>query len=343
MRRRIVVLDGTVHPGADGHRQRHHEGAATMRMTRIKLVAGGAVALFGLGVFASGCSPVPVSTSPSAMTGGRTGSSAMTAATASAAPRPTGSVEMHHSGKTGVVIPDASPSKTKPVARKAPAHIVILTDSPGGSTPYLTSLQRDGAAFAGAQPVSRVAAANDLALFSGATHGLTGDLCPRMLSGANLAMQLAAAGKTFAGYAEAMPSDGFTGCANGSLYTRAHSPWASFRTVPATSNLRLSRFPKNFDRLPTVSWVVPSPTADGTWLQRHLSAYAMWARTHNSLFIVAADGAPLLFYGEHVKPGAYAKRTSTYAVLRTIEALYRLPCLGAACDATPITTIWGGP
>ena len=48
----------------------------------------------------------------------------------------------------------------------------------------------------------------------------------------SLAGELAAAGYSFVGYAEDLPSPGFTGCRAGD-YARKHSPWTNFGDVPA--------------------------------------------------------------------------------------------------------------
>src|SRR5476651_1443044 len=77
---------------------------------------------------------------------------------------------------------------------------------------------------------------NYLALFSGSTQAVVDDSCPHTFSVPNLGGELIAAGKTFAGYSESMPSDGFAGCRT-SLYARKHNPWVNFTDVPASSNL----------------------------------------------------------------------------------------------------------
>jgi len=51
-------------------------------------------------------------------------------------------------------------------------------------------------------------------------------------------------GKSFKGYSESMPSDGYTGCTSGN-YARKHNPWVNFSNVPASSNLRSADSPTN--------------------------------------------------------------------------------------------------
>jgi phosphatidylinositol-3-phosphatase len=79
-----------------------------------------------------------------------------------------------------------------------------------------------------------------------------------------------------------------------------------------------------------VSFVIPSlendmhdgSVRDGdTWFKVHLSAYAKWAKTHNSLLIVTFDEdnytaknhIPTIIHGAHVRLGKYAERISHYS------------------------------
>jgi len=197
---------------------------------------------------------------------------------------------------------------------------------------------------------------NYLALYSGSTQGLTDDSCPHTYTGENLGHQLIAAGKTFKGYSESMPSDGYTGCTSG-RYARKHNPWVNFTNVPSSSNLRFSVFPTDFTTLPKVSIVVPNlcsdmhdcsvPTGD-TWLKNHLDGYATWAKTHNSLLLVtfdeddhsASNRVPTLFSGAHVATGSYAEHITHYTVLRTLQSLTGVACAGNSCSVSPISDIW---
>jgi hypothetical protein len=107
--------------------------------------------------------------------------------------------------------------------------------------------------------------------------------------------------------------------------------------------------PLGFDRLPTVSLVIPNEQndahsnsaemADG-WLRHHLGAYAQWAMTHNSLLIVTfdEDGStdsrqgdayqsgthriPTIFVGAGVKPGVYDQPIDHLNVLSTVLWLH---------------------
>jgi len=224
------------------------------------------------------------------------------------------------------------------------------------NAPYITSLANSGAKMTQSFAVTHPSEPNYLALFSGSTQGLTDDSCPHTYSSENLGHQLIAAGKSFKGYSESMPSDGYTGCSSGK-YARKHNPWVNFTNVPSTSNLRFSVFPTTFSNLPTVSIVVPnlcndmhdcSVSTGDTWLKNNLNAYATWAKNNNSLLVVTFDEddhsannrIPTLFYGAHVKTGSYSEHITHYTVLRTLESLTGRGCVANSCNVSAITDVW---
>lgn len=103
-------------------------------------------------------------------------------------------------------------------------HIVVVVEENhsygeiigNANAPYITSLANNGAKMTQSFAVTHPSEPNYLALFSGSTQGLTDDSCPHTYSAENLGHQLTAAGKTFKGYSESMPSDGYTGCSSAS-------------------------------------------------------------------------------------------------------------------------------
>jgi hypothetical protein len=265
---------------------------------------------------------------------------------------------------SGTIAPAAA---VQPAASKVPTfdHIVLVMfenkkySSINGSSraPYFNSLASQGAKFTNSFAVTHPSQPNYIALFSGSTQGVTSDACPASLGArANLGQQLIGAGRTFKGYSESMPSDGYTGCSSGD-YRRKHNSWVNFSNVPATSNVRYSTFPADFTKLPTVSFVTPNMCNDmhdcsiGTgdsWLKDNFDAYAQWAKTHNSLLIVTFDedsGTSVnqiftTFVGAHVKPGSYSGSIDHYTVLRTIEASYGLLGINKAAGKSPIRDVW---
>lgn len=257
-----------------------------------------------------------------------------------------------------------------------PDHIVVvieenhsysqIIDSP--DAPYINSLAAQGAVFTQSFGVTYPSKPNYLALFSGSTQGITDNSCPHTMTTANLGHALLEAGLTFAGYSEDLPSVGSLICIAGD-YARKHNPWVNWQDsvahgLPATANLPLTSFPADFNRLPTVSMIVPNQVNDmhhgkdpdriqlgDRWLKEHLEAYVQWAQQHNSLLIVTWDEdnkkennrIATLFIGPMVQAGRYDQRINHYNVLRTIEDLYGLPHSGTSAEAAPITKIWNPP
>ena len=247
-----------------------------------------------------------------------------------------------------------------------PAHVVIVVEenkSEGRiignkSAPFITALAAGGANMTQSFAETHPSEPNYLALFAGNTLGVTKDQCP-VNGGAtpNLASELLAAGYTFVGFSEGLPSVGSPVCSAGK-YARKHVPWANFSNVPAANSLPFSAFPAgNYANLPTVSFVIPNnddnmhdgPIAQAdTWLSSQLSGYANWAMANNSLLIVTFDEddnssrnqIPTVIYGAHVRPGSYNEQISHYNVLSTIEQMYGLPKTGYAASAPAIADIW---
>jgi phosphatidylinositol-3-phosphatase len=231
--------------------------------------------------------------------------------------------------------------------------------------PYLNSLASGGAVFSSSFAVAHPSQPNYLALFSGSTQNVTSDNCPQNFNDVpNLGAELISSGLSFAGYSGSMPSARYRGCGSYlSLgYVRTHNPWVDFSNVPAASNLTFASFPRIYNRLPTVSFVIPNLCHDmhycsrdtgDSWMQHNLGGYAHWAQSHNSLLIITwdEDGAilglfgdnnkvPTIFYGAHVRPGTYREHASHYGVLRTVEDMYGLAHAGSSARAAPMTDVW---
>jgi phospholipase C len=251
-----------------------------------------------------------------------------------------------------------------PAALPAYDHIVVVIEENhsfnevigNANAPYITSLANGGAKMTQSFAVTHPSQPNYIALFSGSTQGITSDSCPHTFSAENLGHQLIAAGKTFAGYSEGMPSVGYTGCTSG-RYARKHNPWVDFSNVPSSANKRFADFPTDPTTLPKLSFVVPdlcndmhdcSVSTGDTWLKNHLGGYATWAKAHNSLLVVtfdeddrsASNRIPTLFSGAHVATGSYAEHITHYTVLRTLQSLTGLGCVANSCSVSPIGDIW---
>ncbi len=188
---------------------------------------------------------------------------------------------------------------------------------------------------------------------------------------ANLGEELINNGYTFKGYSESLPAIGDT-ISKTKIYARKHVPWISFANIPqgktaATStNLQFKQFPSDFNKLPTISIVIPNLFNDmhsgkenlrvskgDKWLKMKLDKYYRWAKTHNSLLIITFDEnsdkthysgltdpanadhdirnrIPTIIAGAHIKHGNFpeGKGVSHVNILRTLEAMYNLPKAG---------------
>jgi hypothetical protein len=248
------------------------------------------------------------------------------------------------------------------------------------NAPYINELAKEGTLFTDSHGIGHPSQPNYLALFSGSTQGVKGDGCllrSTPLKTPNLGAALLHKGLTFKGFAETMPAVGFLGCTSrsssvtvGHLYARKHTPWVNWlgtgpNCIPDSLSIPMAEFPKNFKKLPTVSFVVPNMDNDmhnigmagnaaaisrgDQWLKKNISDYAKWAKKHNSLLIVTFDEddydskngnrIATIFYGDKVNTMEYSKSINHYYVLHTLEVMYGLPS-DDDVSAAPISGIW---
>jgi len=245
-----------------------------------------------------------------------------------------------------------------------PAHVIVIVEenkSPwqivgSSQAPYINALIARGALFTDSHGVAHPSLPNYFALFAGLTNSNNDD-CPATgipTDAPNLRSELNGAHLSFAGYSEGLPSTGFTGCWAGK-YGRKHVPWVHFSNVPPSESRPLRELP-SFDKLPTVSFIIPDvdddmhegSIADGdAWLKLHVSSLVAWAAQHDTLIVLTWDegydlhnSIPTLFLGPMVNPGRYSEPIDHYRVLRTLEDLYGLPHAGRSGAAAPITDCW---
>lgn len=269
---------------------------------------------------------------------------------------------------------------------KVPAHVIIVIEENHGydqiigsdSAVYINELAREGAVFTNSHGVTHPSQPNYLAIFSGSTQGVTGDQCLQDSASfitPNLAAALIKRGYTFKGFAQTMPSSGFLKCyykksklTDQMLYGRKHCPWVNWlgnkkNEIPSYLSQPMTTFPKDFNKLPSLAFVIPDMDHDmhnlggpgdsaaivrgDNWLKKNLSAYIKWAKTHNSLFILTYDEdqftaqnrIPTIFVGANIKPGKYDEKINHYSVLKTLEAIYGLDFTHNN-DAFVIKDVW---
>jgi autotransporter-associated beta strand protein len=280
-----------------------------------------------------------------------------------------------------LVVAATAPAGGSPIVL-TPDHVVIVVEENhsysqiiGDTTdaPYMNALAAGGANFTDSHAEIHPSQPNYVALFSGSTYGMTTDsMYPHSLfTGPNLGSKLLAAGLTFTGYSETLPSVGYDGTSyppssTTGYYKRKHNPWVNWQDsttplpankLPLSVNQPYTSFPTDFSALPTLSFVIPNTLHDmhdGTiaqadqWLQADIASYATWAMTHNSLLILTwdenngttANHIPTIFYGQGVVPGNYTGTINHYNVLATLEDMYGLPHTDNSVGASPVTDIW---
>jgi acid phosphatase len=254
---------------------------------------------------------------------------------------------------------------------KVPSHVLIVIEENHGydqiigsdSAAYINKLAREGALFTNSHGVTHPSQPNYLAIFSGTTQGVTGDQCledSTSFTTPNLAASLIKKGYTFKGFGQTMPSPGFLKCyykkselTGQMLYGRKHCPWVNWQgtkenQISNSLSQPMTEFPKDFNKLPTVAFVIPDMDYDmhnlggpgdsaaivrgDKWLKKNLDAFVKWAKKHNSLLILTYDEdqftaknrIPTVFIGANIKPGKYDEKINHYSVLKTIEAMYGL-------------------
>lgn len=265
-------------------------------------------------------------------------------------------------------------------------HVIVVMEENHGfdevigspNAPFITALARQCVLFTDSHGVTHPSQPNYLALYSGSVQGVIGDesLEERTpYTTPNLGASLINHGLSFKGYAQTMPSVGYlpsyykkSELTDAVLYARKHAPWVNWlgnkqNNISPSLSLPMEQFPKDFNKLPTVAFVIPDMDYDmhnigdpgdaeaikrgDKWLKDNLGAYVEWAKKHNSLLIVTFDEddfkpvnhIPTIFAGAGINPGRYNEKINHYSVLHTIEAMYNLP-VADTTTATAITDVW---
>jgi len=238
--------------------------------------------------------------------------------------------------------------------------------------PYLNSLAAHYGLAVNYYAVAHPSEPNYLALWSGSTQGVHNDL-DYTFQAPHLGDELESSGRTWRVFAENVqvrdPRTGAPVCGRApfyhdpddepGLYVRSHEPAISFADVSGDRSSCLQHITdfRHFDpSAASFELIVPNMCNDmhscsemhgDAWLRRWLPSHILdtptWQRTNSVIFITWDEGTtpahgggqvPLIVIS-HRTPAGYesCRLYDHYALLRTIEQSWRLPCLGESCRA----------
>lgn len=284
---------------------------------------------------------------------------------------------------TPTVTPTPTPAPTpvstpSPSVAAGPSHVwlIVFENRSYGQVigsadaPYFNRLSGAYGLATNYHGVARPSEPNYLALISGSTQAVTDD-GTHSFDAPTLLQQLDAAGRSWHVYAQNVPGGCFTGAtASGGpdgagTYARKHEPAISFRYVSGDA-ARCAQITdlSSFDpAVADFTLIVPNlcndmhdcSTAEGdAWLKGFLPRILESpAWQDNGLVIVTFDESsggdssqlvPFVFAGPGIAPGTVDQvRADHYALLRTIQAAFGLPCLAKSCDAAPMEALLPPP
>ena len=275
--------------------------------------------------------------------------------------------------------PRATPTRAPTAApRGLPAfrhvYVVVMENEESTSivgnanAPFINSLVARYGLATNYVAVDHPSEPNYIALFSGATHGVTDDGVYD-LSGKNLADQIEARGRDWRVYAQNLPD---TPCFTGSStsggpdgngkYARKHNPAISFKDIsgnPARC-AKIQNFSHFNPAAADYELIVPNLCNDmhdcsvktgdtflKGFLPRILGSSAM---SGSVIFLTWDEGSSGVGGGGKVAtvvigPGVPAGFTSGtrythYSLVRTIENAWGLGCLASACNANDLRAFW---
>jgi phosphatidylinositol-3-phosphatase len=275
--------------------------------------------------------------------------------------------------------PPASPAVATPTPMPTPAvydHVVVIVlenhsfESVIGSpeAPYLNSFAGRWALATGYTGVSHPSLPNYLAMIGGSTFGISSDCTDCFVNAPSLPDRLEAAGKTWKGYLEGMPSPCFIGSSG--LYAQKHNPFIYFDPIRLDPSRCAKIVP--YGQLatdfaspataPNFAFIAPNLCNDGhdcslattdAWLAGEVPALMSskgFAGSRSLLVITYDEGEggserlATVLAGSGVKQGFTSAATyDHYSLLRTIESLWGLaPLASGDSAAVPMADFLGG-
>lgn len=249
--------------------------------------------------------------------------------------------------------------------------------------PELNRLAEEGAVALNDHGVTHPSLPNYVALISGSFFGTHSDNANQQFHGPTLPDELEAAGLTWKGYFQSMPSAGFKGNFGGPywVYVKRHNPFMLFPAIAndpqrAANSVPLAQLKAdlNAGKAPNFALIVPDLCHDlhgslncfnkGALYARADSFLAEWVGAIRASRAWDDRAAIVITFDESegkdsrggggristivlTKNGPSAYKTETnynhYSLLRTLTDAWRLPPLGEAAKAAPMTELFVKP
>ncbi len=277
------------------------------------------------------------------------------------------------SGPAGTHGPSGTPGPTGSPGPTGISHVVVVwmenTDALSitpSSMPYLYGLSQTYGRADQYYAIGTPSQPNYLAFWSGSTQGVTDDGV-HDLSGPTLSGQMTDAGLSWRIYAQDYPAGagcytgetydgGVDGPGQAGTYARKHNPAISFTSISGSGECANIQPLAQFDPGVNLAFVVPnlcndmhdcSPATGDAFLSAFLPQVLDspdWA--HTLLVVTFDEGTTGANGGGQVfamvaRDGLSGFTSSTqhdhYGLLRTVEDVFGLPCLGSACSAQPLS------
>lgn len=234
--------------------------------------------------------------------------------------------------------------------------------------PYINALAKQGAIATAYHAVAHPSLPNYLALAGGSTFGITSDCTTCWVAAGNIADSLEAAGKSWKGYMESMPSTCFVG--DSYPYVQKHDPFVYFNDVRGSAS-RCHSHVVPYSQLavdlasaattPNFAFITPNACNDmhdcsisqgDSWLQQQVpsilaspaftSQHSLLAVTWDEDDFTTANQVPLILVGGGITAGFQTSAPyNHYSLLRTTEAAFGLGTLTSIdASATSITGVF---
>ncbi|TAL09688.1 MAG: hypothetical protein EPO00_05575 [Chloroflexota bacterium] len=304
------------------------------------------------------------------LTATASGSPLETPSSTSSAGEPTSPPETTKPGRTPGPTPPPTP---KPAAWPAIGHIytIVMENEEATSiigsakAPYINSLAATYGLAANFTAVAHPSEPNYVAMFSGSTQGVTDDATHTFTKVANLADQIEASGRDWHVAAQNVKLECFAGTSSSGgadgagTYVRKHEPAIMFSQIASNPGrcAKITDFTHFDPNLGNYWFIAPNlcndmhdcPIATGdaflrSFLPTILDSAAF--RKDGLIFLTFDEGSSKKGGGGEVvtvviSPKGKAGYVSNvaynhYSVLRTIETLWKMPCLANACKAAPM-------